>query len=167
LGNPCEKGVLSSRGVENHRLRITLPGPASMKRYLHPSCFFSLFFVPWDFFGVSGSQVPSTTITQTTEAVQRRWSPDAPLTCMNHWAIPAQAFSILQVPFYSHAGHEKQQSEDPDHTDMCYAMVGQGPPESDCKMGTSQRDTHRDSPVPTAGLVSQRAIDSVNSTSSL
>lgn len=55
---------------------------------------------------------------------------------------------------FTNAGHEKQQSKDPDHTDIRYAMVGQGPPGSDCKMGTSQRDTYWNRLVPTAGVVS-------------
>ncbi|XP_059119040.1 double homeobox protein B [Peromyscus eremicus] len=82
--------------------------------------------VPGDSFGVSGSQVSSTITLQTTETVQEEQNLDAPLTSMNplpEEPSPGQDFSGSQAPCSQpDAEHEKQQSEDPDYTDIAYIM---------------------------------------------
>ncbi|XP_052585465.1 double homeobox protein B [Peromyscus californicus insignis] len=83
--------------------------------------------VPGDSFGVSGSQVSSTITLQATETVQEEQNLDAPLTSMNplpEEPSPGQDFSGTQAPFCSQPDteHEKQQSEDPDYTDISYIM---------------------------------------------
>ncbi|KAL6061825.1 hypothetical protein STEG23_022413 [Scotinomys teguina] len=92
-----------------------------------PAALESQEFVPGDSFGVSGSRASSTLIPQPTEAVQGGQNPDAPLIPINPLSEqphPEQDFSGTQAPFYSQpdAEREKQQSEDPDYSDISYIM---------------------------------------------